>query len=344
MLLQVSSSTIFNNSSSYFLEEVKALTFTAGQVLDIVALVTIRICTRLFELKFTASLLRLLSPSHLDFLTPHTNQHHASANTTHLPTPANTTHPPINTPDMPGIPGYTLQDVESYARASCPAGFAIINNISKFTFVTNQFVRQDGSTFQGHALHVGYLDRNAYGDCWYAVCDPLNSGIAMYHGLPDHKFTPAGEPFSYPATVNNISDTIYPFSLAMKHPLSKAKDEGDRDVARQEKRVRLLLLVEFAHLLTGRKKHIGLVNSHGRDILTEFVALCELMQREKDKIAEKEAGQTTSTTEVKSGQASAQDEKLKKNINQASSVPKRDLKRKVATDDDPHTSTSQGTD
>lgn len=166
----------------------------------------------------------------------------------------------------------------------------------------------------------------------------------MYHGLPDHKLTPAGEPFSSPATVNNISDTIYPFSLAVNHPLSKAKDEGDRDTARKEKRARLLLLVEFAHLLTGRKKHMSLVTSHGRDILTEFVALCELMQREKDRIAKKEARKPTSTTEVKSGQASAQDAKLKQNTNQAGSVPKRDLKRKAATDDDPHTLTSQGTD
>lgn len=246
--------------------------------------------------------------------------------------------------NMPEKSGYTLQDIESYARASCPAVFAIINNISRFTFLKNQFVRQDGSTFPGHALHVGYLDRDAYGDCWYAVRDPLNGGIAMYHGLPGHKLTPAGEPFSSPAAVNNISDTIYPSSLAMNHPLSKAKDKGDRDVARQEKRVRLLLLVKFAHLLTGRSKHIDLVTPHGRDTLAEFVALCELMQREEDRVAKKEARKPTSTTEVKSGQASAQDAKLKQNTRQAGSVPKQDLKRKAATDDEPHTSASQGTD
>lgn len=168
-----------------------------------------------------------------------TSELHTPTNITHPPTshttPANTIHPPIITPEMSNMPeksGYTLQDIESYARASCPAVFAIINNISRFTFLKNQFVRQDGSTFPGHALHVGYLDRDAYGDCWYAVRDPLNGGIAMYHGLPGHKLTPAGEPFSSPAAVNNISDTIYPSSLAMNHPLSKAKDKGDRDVAR----------------------------------------------------------------------------------------------------------------
>lgn len=245
---------------------------------------------------------------------------------------------------MPEKSGYTLQDIESYARAICPAAFAIVNDVGKYTFVKNLFVRKNGSTFWEPALHVGYLDREAYGDCWYAVCDPFDGGIAMYHGRPDDKLTPAGDPFSQPTTVNNISDTVYPFSLAMKHPLSKAKNEGDRETARKERRARLLLLVEFAHLLTGRKKHMGLVTSHGRNTLTEFAALCEVMQREKDRVAKKEARKPTSTTEVKSGQASAQDAKLKQNTRQAGSIPKQNLKRKAATDDEPHTSASQGTD
>jgi hypothetical protein len=242
------------------------------------------------------------------------------------------------------MPGYTLQDIESYARANCPAAFAIINNVSKYTFVRNLFVREDGSTFEGHALHVGYLDINAYGDCWYAVYDPLDGGIAIYHGWPDNKLTPAGEPFSHPATVKNVSDTVYPFSLAMNHPFSTAKDKGDRNTARQEKRFRLLLLVKFTHLLTGRLKHIDLVTPHRRDILEEFVALCELMQREKDRIAKKKAKEVTSTAAEVSVQASAQDAKPKQDIKHAGSLPKRDSKRKAATDDEPHTPISQGTD
>jgi hypothetical protein len=240
--------------------------------------------------------------------------------------------------------GYTLQDVDSYARASCPAAFAIINDVVKYTFVKNTFVRQDGSTFEGHALHIGYLDRKAYGDCWHAVCDLVDGQIATYHGRPGDKLVPAGEPFSRPATANNVSDTVYPFYLAMKHPLSTAKDEGNRTTARQEKRVRLLLLVEFAHLLTGRMKQMGLVTSQGHDILQEFVSLCELMQREKDRIAKKEARKVTSIPEKKSAQSSAQKAKPNESTKHAGSVPKRDLKRKATTDDGPHISTSQGTD
>jgi hypothetical protein len=240
--------------------------------------------------------------------------------------------------------GYTLQDLESYARANCPAAFAIINDVVKYTFVKNTFVRGDKSTFEGHALHVGYLDREAYGDCWFAVCDPLDGQIATYHGRPGDKLVPAGDPFALPATASNVADTVFPFCLAMNHSLSTAKDAGARSTARQEKRVRLQLLVEFAHLLTGRMKHMGLVTSHGRDVLQEFVSLCEVMQREKDRITKKSAKTVTGTTEKESAKSSTQKAKPNESTKNAESVPKRDLKRKAATDDGPHTSTSQGTD
>lgn len=240
------------------------------------------------------------------------------------------------------MPSYNLLDIASYALANCPAAFRIVNDVSKYTFVRNLFVRDDGSTFEGHALHVGYLDRDPYGDCWYAVYDPFDRGIAMYHGRPDEELTPAGEPFARPTTANNISDTIYPFSLAMNHPLSTAKGEGNGVYARQQKRFRLLLLVEFAHLLTGRLKHIDLITPPGRSLLDEFVALCELMQRQKDMNAKRKAKKVTRTAEKRSVKASAQDAKPKQNTNNGGSVAKRDLKRKAVADDDSSTATSQG--
>jgi hypothetical protein len=237
--------------------------------------------------------------------------------------------------------GYTLQYVESYARANCPAAFAIINDVVKYTFVKNTFVRGDESTFEGHALHVGYLDREAYGDCWFAVCDPSDGQIATYHGRPGDKLVPAGDPFARPATASSVADTVFPFCLAMDHPHLTAKDNV---TARQEKKFRLLLLIQFAHLLTGRLKHLELVSPHRSDILGEFVALCELMQRQNDRIAKKEAKKVARTAEEKAIQTSTQKAKPNESTKNADSVPKRDLKRKAATDDGPHTSTSQGTD
>jgi hypothetical protein len=236
--------------------------------------------------------------------------------------------------------GYTLQDVESYARANCPAAFAIINDV-KYTFVRNTFVRGDKSTFEGHALHVGYLDREAYGDCWFAVCDPSDGQIATYHGRPGDILVPAGDPFARPATASNVADTVFPFCLAMDYPHSKAKDDVS---TRQEKKFRLLLLIQFAHLLTDRLKHLELVSPHRSDILGEFVALCELMQRQNDRIAKKEAKKVARTAEEKAVQASAQAAKPNESTKHPGSSGKRDLKRKAVTNDEPHTSISQGTD
>jgi hypothetical protein len=115
----------------------------------------------------------------------------------------------------------SLSDIESYVLSQCPTALEIINEDSQYAF-SRRTVRAGKRTFTADVLHVAYMHKQDSPDRAYAVRDPLNQEIVMYHGKPTETLAPAGDLYPDPdpeRAKKPITNIVYPFCLAEAHRL-----------------------------------------------------------------------------------------------------------------------------
>lgn len=183
---------------------------------------------------------------------------------------------------------YTLPELRDAALRECPEAFQLVSDISTYTFERRICFLED--FFEQDVLHLAFFQTGKSEDLAYAFIEPANSEVSILSSLPKNGYLlPLPFPLiPEPYVMRHLTRFITPFDHAAEHPLPRShEDSHDGDIARQEKNSRIVLLAQWAFLLTGRIRYIENTGVNEGELIGEFVALCVHIHRQSKLAAEK---------------------------------------------------------
>lgn len=186
------------------------------------------------------------------------------------------------------MPRYTLRELRDAALKECPEAFQLVSDINTYTFERRVSFRADLHFFEQDVLHLAFVQIGKSEDPVYAFINPVNSKVSILSGLPENGcLLPLPCPLTPdPNVMRNFTRFVTPFDHAVEHPLPRSHEEHDGYIARKEKNSRIVLLAQWAFLLTGRIGYIENTGVEESEILGEFVALCVHIHRQSKLAAE----------------------------------------------------------
>jgi hypothetical protein len=186
---------------------------------------------------------------------------------------------------MADITPCTLRDLEAFTLERCALGLRILSDTRQYEFERKVVFQQSTMTAREcDLLYVGYYDDRP-NDRVYADLDYFTGQIVYYDGQKDVNISAASEAqkiYIKSSCFSKELTHIEPFS-AVGHPYSaKPSRRAPKNVFQAQNRNRLLLLIKFAYLLTGRVSSISQDSPEGCDVRDEFVKLCMAVMKRED--------------------------------------------------------------
>lgn len=189
---------------------------------------------------------------------------------------------------------YTLRDLESFALERCALGLRILSDKSQYEFERKVIFQESTMTArESDLLYVGYYYSRP-NDRVYADLDYFTGQIFYYDGQKDMNISAASEARKIdPESASFAKELrhLAPFSEVATLNSARGSRRAPKTVAQVQNRSKLMTLIKFAYLLTGRVESISTRSQKELDVRDEFVKLCIIVQRHedgKDKAVKKE--------------------------------------------------------